>query len=196
MFIEIPNFLSQEEVDYISDNLRSYAEKNPTERAVSRYGKSLFLSKLVHEGDPLITEIDQRLYQHFARIAKEVVIPNFQPDFPIGDSGYEYHWYRPGENCVLHSDGETAFERDDNSQQIIGNVSRLRFATVLLYLKTCTDGGEIVFPKQRKIFKAEAGKLLAFPPYNYYEHYTNPSSQDREIIMTWMNYDNIICNLI
>jgi hypothetical protein len=101
-----------------------------------------------------------------------------------GDSGYEFHRYEPGDMCLLHADGECSF----NSS----STSLLRYATVILHLNTVKTGGELVFPHQNKTFPTIEGQVIIFPPHGGYQHYVTPSSERRDILMTWMVYNNII----
>ena len=98
------------------------------------------------------------------------------------DSGYEYHIYDSQEICNYHGDGEF----DHNGSEI-----RIRYASVTLHLNTIKEGGELIFPNQNKKVKTEAGKIVIFPPYNMFGHYTTPSEEPREIIVTWFLYRGI-----
>jgi hypothetical protein len=53
------------------------------------------------------------------------------------------------------------------------------------------EGGELIFPEQNKSIKTEEGKLVIFPPYGMYGHYTTPSNEPREVIVAWFVYDGI-----
>ena len=180
MFIEIPNYLKQEDIKFISDTFKKYTTNDPKLQMYNRMGKSVGFDDIKTYNTPDVQELDSRMFPIFYGIVKNVVIPNFEPEFEVEDSGVEYHWYKPGDICNPHIDGAAPIKDKNNSV--------LRFATIILHLTTNTDGGEIVFPKQDKKFKTEAGKLLVFPPHSYYPHYTTPSNQDREILMTWMVY--------
>ena len=100
--------------------------------------------------------------------------------------GYEYHIYNPNDICRYHSDGEL----QDNSKPH----TLLRYASVVLHLNTVTEGGELVFPNQNKSIKTEEGKLVIFPPYGMFAHYTTPSNQKREVLVSWLVYDGLIVN--
>jgi len=53
------------------------------------------------------------------------------------------------------------------------------------------EGGELVFPVQNKKIKTEVGKIVVFPPYGMYQHYTTPSDEPREVIVSWFVYNNL-----
>jgi hypothetical protein len=181
MFIEIPNFLSADDVEFFRTTFRRYAN-TPLERAYNRMGKSVNLDDIVSYGTEDVKQLHARLFPVFYRLVKDVVVPQIKPEHDIEDAGIEYHWYRPGDICEEHIDGITPFVKDSKE-------THLRFATVILHL-TDSDG-ETIFPNQNRRFKTEAGKLLVFSPDSRYPHYTTPSTTDREIIMTWLIYKGI-----
>jgi hypothetical protein len=68
----------------------------------------------------------------------------------------------------------------------------LRYASVTLHLNTVHEGGELVFPAQNKKVKTEEGKIVIFPPYGMFGHYTTPSEEPREVVVTWFIYANMV----
>lgn len=139
----------------------------------NRDGKTVSLSTI-----PELGHIDNCLHQLFARVQAEVIVHRYKPPFPSADSGYEYHLYQPGEVCHYHADGEISSENDF-----------IRYASVTLHLNTIEEGGELIFPAQNKKVKTEAGKIVVFPPYGIFGHYTTPSQEPREVIVTWFVYE-------
>jgi hypothetical protein len=183
MFIEIPNFLDKNEIEYLRTNLRNFdKEKGELSDYQNREGLTIQITKST---DPQLKMIDTVLFEIFNKICNDVVIPNYSPSYKIADSGYEYHCYGPNQICKLHADGEFI------KTMGVHEKSFLRFASVTLHLTTNTNGGDVIFPKQEKRFKTEAGKLLVWPPYGNYTHYTEPSTEEREIIVSWLLYDGI-----
>jgi hypothetical protein len=142
-------------------------------------GRSVCISK-----EPLLSELDKKLSEFLLTFSARVVAPRFAPQFATGDSGFEYHRYSPGDSCLIHTDGVT----DLNPETASG---LLRFATVVMHLNTVDDGGLTVFPNQNKSFPTIAGQILVFPPDGAYPHYVTPSTQPREIVMTWLVYSGI-----
>lgn len=179
MIIELPNFISAEEIDKIK-KLINPAIPNVETFAYNREGKSIYISQ-----DSNLSELDGMLLEIFTKIKKDVVDFRYKPQNPTGDSGYEYHKYGPNQICHHHADGEFAKTNDPN-------YFKLRFASVVLHLNTVEEGGELVFPAQNKSIKTEAGKVVIFPPYATHAHYTTPANVDREIIVTWFTYANIL----
>ena len=184
MFIEVPNFLDKKHIKFFRDNLRKF-ENISNFDSQNREGTSV---KISHSSDPTLQLIDQMLFELFSKIVQDVVTPKFRQLHSAGDTGYEYHRYKPGDVCKPHSDGELA---QSNFQEGQSPITALRFASVVLHLTTNTDGGDIVFPIQDRRFSTEAGKLLVFPPYTWFPHYTEPSTKDREIIVSWLIYDQL-----
>jgi hypothetical protein len=56
-------------------------------------------------------------------------------------------------------------------------------------------GGELIFPAQNKAIKTEKGKIVVFPPYATHGHYTTPSPEVREVVVTWFVYSDIIVGI-
>lgn len=178
MIIEAPNFIDADTVSFIKESVNSYIPKDPT-YSYNREGKTVNISDT-----PDLRSLDQKLSNIFLNAQRQIVNFKYRPGYPSGDSGYEYHLYEPGNICHVHADGEFAFTGEKNS-------SFVRYASVVLHLSTLDDGGELIFPNQNKKVKTEAGKIVVFPPYSMYPHYTTPSAKPREVIVTWFVYSNI-----
>ena len=180
MIIEIPNYISAETVSYIKETLNPFVDNAPSYTPTNnREGISLAVSKT-----PELRELDAKLFTIFSGIQQHIVQPRYRPSYLSKDSGYEYHKYSPGDVCLYHSDGEVEATNDPSK-------SNLRYASVILHLSTNEDGGDLIFPNQNKKIKTEAGKLVVFPPYGMFGHYTTPSETPREIMMTWFHYAKI-----
>jgi hypothetical protein len=180
MILEFPNYISSEDIDYIRENIHKFRDTAPyygpkLGRYSNREGKTLIVGDV-----PELKNIDDKLHTICNGISNDIIGLNFKPLFPTGDSGYEYHSYEPGQRCKPHSDGE-----------IVPESVFLRIASVIIHLNTVENGGELVFPMQNKSVKTEKGKLVIFPPYGMYPHYTTPSTETREVIVTWFVYSNI-----
>jgi hypothetical protein len=173
MIIELPKFVSKEEVAFISNGVKPYLPE--TSHTYNRDGKSVFITKT-----PELSDVDSVISKIMMRLQVDVVNSRYRPMFTSGDSGYEYHLYEKGQICHYHSDGEVSY-------------GFLRYATVILFL-TNNEGGELVFPSQNVEVKPEAGKVVVFPPYGTHGHYSKPSETNREILMTWFVYNGIKVN--
>jgi hypothetical protein len=179
MIIEIPRAITSEQCSFIKEAVTPFlfhSEQN----TYNRDGKTVNITRT-----PDLHEVDKFLSKLFARVQENVVKQRFRPppECMSGDSGYEYHLYGPNEVCHYHSDNEF----HDGSQETM-----LRYASVTLHLNTVHKGGELVFPAQNKSVKTEEGKIVIFPPYGMFSHYTTPSEEPREVIVTWFVYQNII----
>ena len=181
MIIELPNYISEEEVANIREAVKPYSN-DPT-YTYNREGTTVLISKL-----PELAELDKKLQGIFSRLYGNTIAPRYKPALASGDQGYEYHVYRPGDICHYHIDSEVAQSTDRTCFQ-------LRYASVILHLTTNEDGGDLIFPAQNKQIKTEAGKVVIFPPYGMYGHYTNPSNTPREVIVSWFVYKNATVNL-
>lgn len=174
MILEYPNYLDDATIDRLREKIIPHIEYDKID-CDNRMGLGVMITD-----NPELKEVDDELLEIFGKIQQELVSPEFLPNYVSGDSGYEYHVYKAGDFCKEHGDCElSVFD---------GKVSKLRYATVVIHLTTNEVGGETVFPKQEKTIKTEKGKVVIFPPYQFYRHYTNPSETPREIIMTWFTY--------
>jgi hypothetical protein len=181
MIIEMPNYISADDVANIREAVLPYINK-PT-YTYNREGTSVLISKT-----PELIDIDKKLQGIFSSLYGNVIAPRYKPALASGDQGYEYHIYRPGDICHYHIDSEVAQATDRSRFQ-------LRYASVILHLTTNEDGGDLIFPAQKQSIKTEAGKIVVFPPYGMYGHYTTPSSTPREVIVSWFIYKNATINL-
>lgn len=177
MIIEIPNALGTDKVNEIKEAVYPFISKIAYDTAQYRDGKTVCISFI-----PELAHIDQYLNNFFTTLYRTVIKQRYYPQFPSADSGYEYHIYGPGEICNYHADGEVS-GKDSNV--------KLRYASVVLHLNTVKNGGELIFPNQNKKVKTEAGKVVIFPPYGMFGHYTTPSEESREVIVTWFIYEGI-----
>jgi len=177
LILEFPNYLDAETVKEIRDAVKPFIshEKQTT---YNRDGNTVYITRI-----PELKNLDAKLHEIFIRIQTDVIQHRYKPPFTSADAGYEYHLYNPKEICHFHCDGEF---NDPND-----NKTLLRYASVILHLNTVHEGGELVFPEQNKSIKTEEGKLVIFPPYGMYGHYTTPSNEPREVIVTWFVYDGI-----
>lgn len=177
MIIEMPNYISAEEVANIRESVSPHLNQ-PT-YTYNREGTSVLISKT-----PELRELDLKLQGIFSKVYGNIIAPRYKPALSSGDQGYEYHIYRPGDICHYHIDSEIAQSTDRSC-------FNLRYASVILHLTTNEDGGDLVFPAQKQSVKTEAGKVVVFPPYGMYGHYTTPSSTPREVIVSWFIYKTV-----
>lgn len=177
MIIELPNYVNNNTVNSIRDCVQPYLA-NQKQHSQNRDGKTVCISE-----ENSLKELDSQLNNIFTNLQINVVQNRYKPIYDSGDTGYEYHMYGPGDICHVHADGEFT--------DLQNKTSLLRYASVVLHLNTIEDGGELVFPAQNKIIKTEAGKVVVFPPYGIFQHYTTPSMTTREVIVTWFVYDRI-----
>jgi predicted 2-oxoglutarate/Fe(II)-dependent dioxygenase YbiX len=179
MIIELPNYVLQSDVAEIRATLRAHMPKDQT-YVYNREGKSLYIWQ-----HPELQELDQKLAGIFSEVQQNVLKHRYQIHRPSSDSGYEFHSYGAGQVCHYHADGEFAATAEPG-------IFRLRYASVVLHLNTIEEGGELVFPSQNQSVKTEAGKIVIFPPYPMFSHYTTPAKEDRDVVMTWFTYPDVV----
>lgn len=172
MILEYPNFVSQDLINEIRHTCVKYICPHQ-KTAYNRDGDTVCISE-----NSELKELDNKIHAIMNDVSENIILHRYSPQFSSADSGYEYHRYNPNQICHYHSDGEVA----DNL---------LRFASVIIQLTTNEEGGQLVFPRQNKTIKTEAGKLVIFPPYGTYGHYVTPSPTVREVIVSWFVYNNV-----
>jgi predicted 2-oxoglutarate/Fe(II)-dependent dioxygenase YbiX len=179
LILEFPNYLDSETTKQIREAIKPFVSSKK-ETVYNRDGNTVNIT-----GVPELKDLDNKLYEIFTKVQKTIIQNRYKPLLSSADSGYEYHLYNPNDICHYHSDGEIGGFKDTNNKTL------LRYASVILHLNTVYDGGELIFPEQNKSIKTEEGKLVIFPPYGMYGHYTTPSNEPREVIVTWFVYDGI-----
>jgi hypothetical protein len=179
MILEFPNYLDPQTVKEIREAVKPFISQKK-ETVYYRDGNTVNITNTEQ-----LKELDNKLYKIFTKIQTDIIQQRYKPIFSSVDSGYEYHIYNPGEICHFHSDSEFA-ETGENTL--------LRYASVVLHLNTVTEGGELVFPEQNVKIKTEEGKLVIFPPYGMFGHYTTPSNQVREVLVSWFVYNGMSIN--
>ena len=67
------------------------------------------------------------------------------------------------------------------------NFELKRSLSIILALNSDYDGGELVFPVQKRKIKLKMGQVIVFPPYWTHPHYTNDLKNDtfRYTLNTW-----------
>lgn len=173
MIIELPNYVNLSLIEEIKTSVKPHVNKNINHR-IYRDGSTVVIS-----GNSELKDIDSKIHSIYTNLQANVIQPRYSPMWQSADSGYQYHLYNPGEIAQPHVDGEI-------------DGSFLRYASVVLCLNTPKDGGELVFPKQNKSIKSEAGKIIIFPPYGSHTHYTTPSTDIREVVIAWFIYKDIV----
>jgi hypothetical protein len=179
MILEFPNHVSDKDIDTILSAVHPHVENGQT-HVYNRDGKTVNITKTEE-----LKEVDKLLQDIFADVHKSLVSQRYRPIRGSADQDYEYHRYDKEQICHYHADGE--FAGDVNEAGCL-----LRYASVILHLNTVKEGGELIFPAQNKAIKTEKGKIVVFPPYATYGHYTTPSPEVREVVVTWFVYSDII----
>ena len=179
MIIELPEYVDKDTTKKIRELASSYLSNHRNYKYGSyRDGKTVAITAL-SEQYPELKEIDTILHDIFNELQHSVLKRRYkQMPYGSADSGYEYHRYAAGDICHTHSDGE-----------IMDGM--VRYASVVIHLNTIEEGGELVFPNQNKSVKTEEGKVVIFPPYGMFEHYSTPAEVAREVIVTWFMYNDV-----
>jgi hypothetical protein len=159
--------------------------ESPYGGTYNRKGKTVDITKTVGS-----KELDEKINKFMIDLSNNFITHTFMPEYATSDSGYEYHKYEVGDQCLVHGDGIFSKPNAYNSSSLI------RIATVIIHLNTIKNGGETVFPNQGKTIKTIEGQVLIFPPNMNYQHYVTASDETREILMTWFVYQGINAILV
>ena len=179
MIIELPEYVDKDATKKIRELAAAYfGSDGGYKYGTYRDGKTVAITELASKY-PELKEIDDILHGVFSGVQDSLLNRRYKPQpYGSGDSGYEYHRYAPGDVAHPHADGEI-------------QDGLLRYASVVIHLNTIENGGELVFPNQNKSVKTEEGKIVIFPPYGMFEHYSTPADVAREVIVTWFVYDKV-----
>lgn len=170
MIIEISNYVNLDFIKEIKSSVIPYINYNDNV-SCNRDGNTVCISKLNE-----LKNLDNKLCGLFKNIQTEIIQHRYKPMYASADNGYEYHIYNPRQICHYHADSE------------IDSDGSLRYASVVIHLNTVKNGGELIFPSQNRSIKTEIGKVVIFPPYSMYGHYTTPSDEAREVLVSWFVY--------
>ncbi len=177
VFIELPNYVSKDLTSEIKEAVKPFLTEQKN-HPYNRDGYTVTISAI-----PELKNLDSKINDIFIELQQRVIASRYKPIFPSGSSAFEYHLYEAGDICNIHSDNEITFGNKNNSL--------IRYASVILHLNTVDSGGELIFPQQSKSIKTEEGKIVIFPPYSMFPHYTTPASINREVLVTWFVYNGI-----
>jgi hypothetical protein len=178
MILEYPNYVSKADVAKIRSSVSPHIAAGDT-HMYNRDGKTVNITR-----ESGLAAVDKLLQKIFSSLQADLLSRRYNPVGESGDQEYEYHKYDKGQVCYYHRDGELGGDVEAGCL--------LRYASVILNLSTITKGGELVFPSQNRSVKSEAGKIVVFPPYGSFGHYTTPADKVREIIVTWFVYRDYI----
>ena len=98
------------------------------------------------------------------------------------DDGFVMAHYPKGAICALHADGQCS-EPPYNGHRI---------ATLLMFLNSVEEGGEIYFPMQNVKIKPQKGRAIIFPPGYHHPHEVLAPGSDRYICQTWITDADLV----
>jgi predicted 2-oxoglutarate/Fe(II)-dependent dioxygenase YbiX len=179
MIIELLNYIDAKTIAEIRNSVKPFLPKQKR----GQFNRDGFTVNITENKE--LTELDNKINDIFINLQKDILEYKYRPAIKSsGSSDFEYHLYEAGDICRCHTDGEINLSSEKN-------YSLIRYASVVIHLNTINEGGELVFPNQNIKVKTEAGKVVIFPPYGFYEHYTTPSNEDREVLVTWFVYNGV-----
>lgn len=197
LILEYAGAVPSDKVAWIKHVMANNSQLNEIKIESNRQGATVYISDAKDNVD--VQAVDVYLASVFSDVAAKVN-GVYKPMFPSADSGYEYHRYDVGQQCLLHQDGEVILGRAQRAYEkgVIQDhtVSLVRYATAVLFLSDADEGGELVFPDADVSFKPKAGTIVVFPPYGAYAHYVTECVVPREVVVTWFVYTNVNAILI
>lgn len=153
---------------YKADPNRGRPEVNPNNVGEKEYrdGDLLRIS-----GRTEWQDVDNAIYQALNR-GMAAYFDRYKFMFNARDRGYTIASMKVGEKTNYHADN-------------IGYMQCARHLSMVLYLNDC-QGGETVFPHQRRWAEPKAGRMVLFPPFYTHRHYSNPAESERYIVVTFI----------
>lgn len=125
-----------------------------------------------------------RIIQKATQLADPLIADYFRLPPPFEGVGHR-EWmndgwvlarYRVGDACIFHDDAQSA-EAPSNG---------LRLATMIFFLNTVEEGGELHFPLQDLKVQPVQGRAVIFPAQLTHPHEVIATGQLRYVLQTWV----------
>ena len=178
--------LNPSEINAVHECGKQLVSKLPRSDVYYRRGKTAVFDPITNKREYDI------LFNAYSILLTTKIFPLFEVATQYGakHTGFEFHTYEPGDVCELHADGEIASEAIADSNNKV--LTDIRFASVVLCLSDIAAGGELVFPKQEVSIKSKKGRVAVFPPHTLFPHFTTPTTERRDVIVTWFAYEKAL----
>jgi hypothetical protein len=161
--LEINNFIMKDEIDHflkIIIDAQLPFEKN----SYNVHGENYEYHN-AHDHERLkltISDYQEKVGYEIAKYFSRYDVQTFKQNFLSGS--------------ILYLKSEAMIPKHTDDQYDRGVVRSLG---VLIYLNSPAEGGELLFPLQKKMIKPESGKLVIFPSFFSHPHMVLPTSEDR-----------------
>lgn len=125
-----------------------------------------------------------RVVQKVTQLADPLIAAYFRLPPPYEEVGHR-EWmndgwvlarYREGDACIFH----------DDAQSPEPSANGLRLATLIFFLNTVENGGELHFPLQELKIKPVQGRAIVFPAQLTHPHEVIATGQLRYVLQTWV----------
>jgi hypothetical protein len=161
--LEINNFIPENDIDHF---LKLIIEaKLPFEKNSYNVHGENYEYHNAHQNKILESKIfnyQQKVGYEIGKYFSAYDVQTFKQNFLSGSILY----LRSGAMIPKHTD-------DQYDRGIVRSLG------VLIYLNSPAQGGELVFPLQKKMIKPESGKLVIFPSFFSHPHMVLPTAEDR-----------------
>ena|GEM_PF-2376721 len=171
------NFISRDQcAEYLKayEEIRHLSKKN--KRSVSGFEKvinEVLLNDISPYWNSVVSHVDSLIFEKIKKYLNQFLT--------LGPSSYELDniviWEQKiGEFAPLHYDKEWLLSGEDEKYQH-------RNFLCLLYLNDNYEGGELIFPVQKKVIKPQTGTLVIFPTSLMFPHKTIPAELNNRYLM-------------
>lgn len=164
--------------DELCDKIIDAIEKGPTEKKEWDRGNNVVCESIDTfnlKDENVKREIDEGIFKIMSTITKVFALYDVKIST---DSGY----------MLRKITGPTRFHMDSPFSGDLNN-NTVRLVSIVLALNSDYEGGEFIFPQQRRKIKLKKGQLIAFPPYWTHPHGTSDLKNNtvRYTVTTWLN---------
>jgi predicted 2-oxoglutarate/Fe(II)-dependent dioxygenase YbiX len=186
----IPNFLSAEDcrflVNYAEDKIATDLSVFDPEKANS--SKTLEWSTDKETRNTQMVEYDESLASTFTNLIAHAVKTHINPYFNIELQSAEqvqFLKYGVGGHYKPHPDGEALWHEKDTNR-LVWKKNIERDISILIYLNSEYEGGQLIFPDQHITLNPKPGMLVAFPSTHCFMHGVTPvTSGVRYALVSW-----------
>lgn len=191
----IPNFVSPEDCKFLVEyaNERTTSDLSVFDSEKANKGTEDKYSVKKETRNTQLVECDDRMQETLTELIKQAVEHAVNPYFGINlatAESVQFLKYGIGGHYKPHPDGEGLWlEKEKN--QLVWKKNVDRDISILIYLNSEYEGGQLIFPEQHITLNPKPGMLVAFPSSHHFIHGVTPiTSGTRYALVTWASLGN------